>query len=217
LIAARFREAKIPLTAVGFPHPGAVYYGANNYDAGLIAGRALARWARQRREGNVDGIVMPGRSIGASVPELRMQGMERGIPDILGEHRSRVVHVNGDGHFEGALRGDAKTPPLRPYRQDARGGNQRSERTGSAACVRRSRSDEWLCDRGPRRIGRCPRGTPACRSLLPERLGFFERRTRCSCASSKIHARVRRGTRSVLPPTSVSRKSRPRYRYVSFV
>jgi ribose transport system substrate-binding protein len=104
LIAARFREAKIPLIAVGFPHPGAVYYGANNYDAGLIAGKALARWAKQRWEGNVDEIVMLGRAIGGSVPQLRMQGMERGIAEILGEHRSRVVHVNGDGHFEGALR-----------------------------------------------------------------------------------------------------------------
>ena len=104
LIAARFREAKIPLIAIGFPHPGAVYYGANNYEAGLLAGRALARWAKQRWEGNVDEIVMLGRAIGGSVPQLRMQGMERGLAEILGEHRSRIVHVNGDGHFEGALR-----------------------------------------------------------------------------------------------------------------
>lgn len=26
------------------------------------------------------------------------------MAEILGEHRSRIVHVNGDGHFEGALR-----------------------------------------------------------------------------------------------------------------
>ena len=51
LISAKFREAKIPLIAVGFPHPGAIYYGANNYDAGLVAGRALGRWAKQRWEG----------------------------------------------------------------------------------------------------------------------------------------------------------------------
>jgi ribose transport system substrate-binding protein len=104
LIAGRFREAKIPLIAVGFPHPGAVYYGANNYEAGLIAGRALGRWAKQRWECNVDEIMMLGRVVGGSVPQLRMQGMERGMAEILGEHRSRIVHVNGDGHFEGALR-----------------------------------------------------------------------------------------------------------------
>jgi ribose transport system substrate-binding protein len=104
LIAAKFREAKIPLIAIGFPHPGAVYYGANNYDAGLVAGRALGRWAKQRWEGAVDEVILLGRSMGGSVPQLRMQGMERGIHEILGEHGFRFVHVSGDGHFDGALR-----------------------------------------------------------------------------------------------------------------
>lgn len=104
LISAKFREAKIPLIAIGFPHPGAIYYGANNYDAGLVAGRALGRWAKQRWEGEVDEVVLLGRSMGGTVPQLRMQGMERGIHEILGEHGFRMVHVNGDGHFDGALR-----------------------------------------------------------------------------------------------------------------
>lgn len=30
------------------PHPGATYFGANNYQAGLLAGHHLARWARTR-------------------------------------------------------------------------------------------------------------------------------------------------------------------------
>jgi len=104
LISAKFREAKIPLIAIGFPHPGAVYYGANNYDAGLLAGRALGRWTKQRWEGVVDEVILLGRSMGGSVPQVRMQGMERGIHDILGENASRFVHVSGDGHFDGALR-----------------------------------------------------------------------------------------------------------------
>lgn len=104
LIAAKFREAKIPLIAIGFPHPGAVYYGANNYDAGLIAGRALGRWAKQRWPDAVHEVMLLGRQMGGSVPQLRMEGMERGIQEQLGEQRFRVVHVNGDGHFDGALR-----------------------------------------------------------------------------------------------------------------
>ena len=104
LIAAKFREAKIPLIAVGFPHPGAVYYGANNYDAGLIAGRALGRWAKQRWPDATPEVMLLGRLMGGSVPQLRMEGMERGIHELLGEHGFRVIHVNGDGHFEGALR-----------------------------------------------------------------------------------------------------------------
>ncbi len=42
--------------------------------------------------------------MGGSVPQLRIQGMERGIHEILGEHGFRFVHINGDGHFDGALR-----------------------------------------------------------------------------------------------------------------
>ncbi len=104
LIAAKFREAKIPLIAIGFPHPGAVYYGANNYDAGLVAGRALGRWAKQRWPDEVHEAILLGRLMGGSVPQLRMEGMERGIHEVLGEHRFRVIHVNSDGHFDGALR-----------------------------------------------------------------------------------------------------------------
>jgi ribose transport system substrate-binding protein len=42
--------------------------------------------------------------MGGSVPQLRIQGMERGIHDVLGEYGFRCVHINGDGHFDGALR-----------------------------------------------------------------------------------------------------------------
>jgi ribose transport system substrate-binding protein len=41
IVAATYREAGIPLIAMDIPHPGATYYGANNYEAGLIAGRYL--------------------------------------------------------------------------------------------------------------------------------------------------------------------------------
>src|SRR5581483_55190 len=44
-IAGKFMEANIPMIAIDIPHPGATYFGANNYEAGLIAGRCLGRWA----------------------------------------------------------------------------------------------------------------------------------------------------------------------------
>ena len=39
IVAAKYREANIPLIAIEVPHPGATYFGANNYEAGLIGGR----------------------------------------------------------------------------------------------------------------------------------------------------------------------------------
>jgi ribose transport system substrate-binding protein len=41
IVAAKYREAGIPMIAIDIPHPGATYYGANNYEAGLIGGVIL--------------------------------------------------------------------------------------------------------------------------------------------------------------------------------
>src|SRR5436305_12925468 len=49
IVAAKYRAAGIPLMAIEIPHPGATYFGANNYEAGLIGGRYLGRWAKDRK------------------------------------------------------------------------------------------------------------------------------------------------------------------------
>jgi ribose transport system substrate-binding protein len=38
LLAAKYHDADIPMIAVEIPHPGATYYGADNYRAGRIGG-----------------------------------------------------------------------------------------------------------------------------------------------------------------------------------
>src|SRR5213594_4110942 len=58
IVAAKYRDADIPLIAIEIPHPGATYFGANNYEAGLIGGRYLGRWTRQRWPGEIDEIVL---------------------------------------------------------------------------------------------------------------------------------------------------------------
>ena len=57
-IASKYLEANIPFIAIDIPHPGATYFGANNYEAGLIGGRYLGRWANKNWEGVVEEIVM---------------------------------------------------------------------------------------------------------------------------------------------------------------
>ena len=37
-VATKYRKPNIPFIAIDIPHPGAIYYGANNYEAGLIGG-----------------------------------------------------------------------------------------------------------------------------------------------------------------------------------
>ena len=105
VIAAKYREAKIPLIAVEIPHPGAVYFGANNYAAGLMGGRELGRWAKHHWDGQVDEIVMLVLERAGSIPRSRITGMLAGIREVLPTTEGcRVVRLEGDGCFEPSLK-----------------------------------------------------------------------------------------------------------------
>lgn len=104
IIASRFHEAGIPLIAIEIPHPGATYYGANNYQVGLSAGRALARWAKQHWDGAVDEVLLLELRIAGPVPQLRLTGMESGIREMLPAiRRDCFIHQDVKGDFSCAL------------------------------------------------------------------------------------------------------------------
>src|SRR5262249_15434170 len=58
IIAARIREAGIPLIALHVPHPGANYFGPDNYTAGVTGGRYVGRWVKQNWQGKIDEILL---------------------------------------------------------------------------------------------------------------------------------------------------------------
>src|SRR5213083_1865137 len=58
IVAAKYREGGLPLIAIEIPHPGATYFGANNYEAGLIGGRYLGRWVKRRWQSEADEIIL---------------------------------------------------------------------------------------------------------------------------------------------------------------
>ena len=99
-ISARYLEASIPVIAVEIPHPGAVYYGANNYGAGLIGGRCLGRWARLQWKGEVDEVILLELPMAGPLPRSRLTGTIAGIKEVLpGLQDSRVVFLDGNGQF----------------------------------------------------------------------------------------------------------------------
>ena len=103
-IASRYLEAGIPLIAIDIPHPGATYFGANNYTAGLLAGRTLARWARQHWNGKVDEILLVEIARAGSLPHARIKGVIAGIRETLREGLTcPVVSIDGDGQFKTSL------------------------------------------------------------------------------------------------------------------
>lgn len=97
VVAQKCAASNIPLIAVEVPHPGALYFGANNYEAGLIGGRHLAAWAKARWKGNVDEIVLMEQHRAGPLPQARLVGSLAGIAELLPQSQSwPVVHLDGD-------------------------------------------------------------------------------------------------------------------------
>jgi ribose transport system substrate-binding protein len=98
IVAAKYREANIPLIAIEVPHPGATYFGANNYEAGLIGGRYLGRWAKQHWHSGVDEIVLVQLDRAGSLPRMRVTGMLVGMKEAFPAlEPCKVTWIDGDG------------------------------------------------------------------------------------------------------------------------
>jgi ribose transport system substrate-binding protein len=98
IVAAKYREAGIPMIAIDIPHPGATYYGANNYEAGLIGGRYLGRWVKEHWHSETDEILLLELKRAGNLPRMRLSGLLVGINMILPSAANcRVTYLEGDG------------------------------------------------------------------------------------------------------------------------
>ncbi len=104
-ISSRYIEAGIPFIAVHVPHPGGTYYGANNSQAGLLAGHYLARWAKTRWSGQVDEILLVGATRAGSLVHGRMSGIVNGLTEAWREgiQGRKMITLDCDGDFKLAL------------------------------------------------------------------------------------------------------------------
>ncbi len=103
IISSKFLDAQIPVIAIEIPHPGAVYFGANNYQAGVIGGRALGRWAKENW-GGLDELLLLELPIAGPLPQLRITGTIAGLNEMLpGSETCSVVRLDGKGEFEHSL------------------------------------------------------------------------------------------------------------------
>jgi ribose transport system substrate-binding protein len=82
-ISSRFKEANIPLIAIANPHPGAIYYGADNHQVGRVAGHALGNWAKQNWNGQVDEVLLLGNSREGRIANQKLSGAMLGIREVL--------------------------------------------------------------------------------------------------------------------------------------
>jgi ribose transport system substrate-binding protein len=104
-IASRYLEAKIPFIAIDVPHPGATYFGANNYQAGLLAGRYLGQWAKMKWNGRVEEVVLLELARAGALVHGRVSGVLAGLRESLREAMEgcRILSLDGDGQFKTSL------------------------------------------------------------------------------------------------------------------
>jgi ribose transport system substrate-binding protein len=116
ILAAKYHQAGIPMIALEIPHPGATYYGADNYRAGQMGGTCLGRWAKQHWGGRVDEVLLLEQSAAGALPQSRLTGALDAIMSVLaGLPQPRVVYIEGRGQFHASLTAVRKhlhrTPP----------------------------------------------------------------------------------------------------------
>ncbi len=104
IVSSKLHDANIPLIAIDIPHPGATYYGANNYRAGLIGGRYLGKWALQHWGGKVDQVLLLELPPAGALPRSRLTGTLAGLREMLPYlSDAQVIFLNGNGQYERSL------------------------------------------------------------------------------------------------------------------
>jgi len=98
ILANMFQRAGIPTLAIGIPMPGAIYFGVDNYAAGLLGGDALARFVKRNWHGHVDRILLLEISKAGPLPHGRVIGTLDGMRKVLPNLNVKsVLHRNGNG------------------------------------------------------------------------------------------------------------------------
>lgn len=101
IIADQFFRANIPFITVEIPVQSGVYFGANNFHAGKLAGHVLARFALDNWGGRFDRVVLVESSWAGANVQARLSGVLYGLREELGVVvDSQVIHIDGESHLE---------------------------------------------------------------------------------------------------------------------
>ncbi|MDX2178989.1 MAG: substrate-binding domain-containing protein [Bryobacteraceae bacterium] len=96
-LANSLSQSAIRFVTIERAIPGGVYFGANNFLAGRLAGQVLGQHARRAWNGNFDRVVMLEDSHTGSNLHARMGGMLTGIGEVLATvPESKVEHLYGE-------------------------------------------------------------------------------------------------------------------------
>lgn len=96
LIAAKCHDAKVPVIAITCPHPGAYYFGGNNYRAGELAGECLCDFAEENWRGTADRLLLLPAKWGSAI-EVRMTGIRNHVLNRIKTLRKSDIFTTASG------------------------------------------------------------------------------------------------------------------------
>lgn len=85
-------EAKIPVMAIDIPHPGAVFFGADNAYAGTIAGEAVGTAAKEKW-GELDCLLLVDQMASGELPRQRILKAEDGLRKLFPDFPSDKIYM----------------------------------------------------------------------------------------------------------------------------
>jgi len=98
VISDMFLHAGIPLISMVNPHHNTVYFGVNNFRAGVAAGVALSDHALRAWKGKFDAVVLLESPLAGRTTHSRTVGVLRGIEEKHGPLPKEIVHhLDGGG------------------------------------------------------------------------------------------------------------------------
>lgn len=103
-VSDRLTYAGIPMIAIEVPHPGALFYGPNNYRAGLLAGYALAQACTSRWQANFDELLLLALPLAGPLVGSRLTGIIAGLRERLPNFSDNQIRIlDGRARFENSL------------------------------------------------------------------------------------------------------------------
>jgi len=104
VISSMYQQAGIPVIAIEIPHPGATFFGANNFTAGVMGGRHLGRWVQENWKGQFEEVLLLELPRAGPLPASRLTGILDGLRETIGPvPAAKIKRLNGNGQFSRSM------------------------------------------------------------------------------------------------------------------
>lgn len=98
VIMEKFNAAKIPVIAVDIPHPGAIFFGADNERAGLLGGELAGDYIKKNWNGQVDWVVLLAQAMSGDAVAPRVKNFPEGLRNKgIQVNPSQIVELDTNG------------------------------------------------------------------------------------------------------------------------